>query len=75
MQVRQRGAERVRTVAVIGAAVVARGGLVAPATVPTLKERSRSSLDAVRTVAVTRRERGPGARPPPSWPPGTANSI
>jgi hypothetical protein len=55
MQAQQRRAERMRKVAVIGAAVVL-GGVVATATVLILKEQSRSSLDAVQTIAVTQRE-------------------
>jgi hypothetical protein len=56
MQAQQRRAERMRKVAVIGAAVVVLGGVVATATVLILKEQSRSSLDAVQTIAVTQRE-------------------
>ncbi|MEV7005131.1 DUF3105 domain-containing protein [Streptosporangium sp. NPDC051022] len=56
VQAQHRKAERRRTIAVAGAAVVVFGGVIAAATVLILQERSRSSLDAVRTIAVTKRE-------------------
>ncbi|MER6174597.1 DUF3105 domain-containing protein [Streptosporangium sp. NPDC001681] len=56
LQAQQRRAERLRTIAVAGAAVVAIGAVVTAATVLILKERARTSLEAVQTVAIPQRE-------------------
>ncbi|MDP9867843.1 MULTISPECIES: DUF3105 domain-containing protein [Streptosporangium] len=64
-----RAQQRRRTIAVTGAAVVVFGGITAAATVLILQERSRSSLDAVQTIAVTQREHTTGPVTYPQSPP------